>query len=251
MLANVFKYLLAQHFFLIWAKPAVRPGYLLSTLLIGYALFLGVYMAPTDETQGEVFRIMYVHVPMAVLSLALYVSLAIGCLIYWIWQIKMADIAAQASSLVGATVTFLAIATGSVWGQPTWGTWWMWDARLTTEALLFLLYCAYIALRHFLHPAEYAKKIASIMGFIGIFDVPLVHYSVQWWYTLHQGSTVFHFSEPLISWSMLQPLLLALLGFSSLCFIMVIHTMVVLVRYESFGKDKKQHFSHNNGAIQC
>lgn len=232
MLMSWTKYLLAKGQFMLWAPTAVKVSYAVSVIILSYSLYLGLFIAPADQVQGEVFRIIYVHVPMAALSLALYAALALMCALFWIFHIKMADHAAVACAGVGLTITTLALATGSIWGKPTWGVWWIWDARLTSEALLWLLFVGYLSLRFSLHPIVYAKKIAAIVGFIGIFDVPLIHYSVQWWYTLHQGSSILHFAKPTIAWSMLFPLLWSIAGFSLLVLAMVLHTVIVCILAE-------------------
>lgn len=231
MMANWFKYFLSSHHFMRWARAGVWIGYVLGGILIAYGLYQGLFLAPEDSTQGEVYRILYVHVPMAVLSLALYTGLAVSSLLFWVYTIKIADTAAVSFAWVGLLVTSLALFTGMVWGKPTWGVWWVWDARLTSEALLWLLYAGYLSVRLCLTPEEHAQKVAAIIGFVGIFDVPLVHFSVQWWYTLHQSSSVLHFAKPTIAWPMLIPLLASIIGFSIFIAAMVWHTMIVRLRF--------------------
>jgi heme exporter protein C len=239
MIANWCKYFLSTHHFMRWARVGIVLGYGLGIILIIFACYQGLFLAPEDSTQGNVYRILYVHVPMAVLSLLLYTGLAISCLLYWVFTIKIADIAAVSFAWVGVLITALALVTGMIWGKPTWGVWWVWDARLTSEALLWLLYAGYLAVRLLLNPEEHAKKVAAFIGFLGLFDVPLVHFSVQWWYTLHQGSSVLHFTKPSIAWPMLVPLLWSLAGFTLFTAAMVWHTMIVITRTQK----KSQHDS--------
>ena len=252
MLANWCKYFLSTHHFMRWAYTAFRLGYGVGCLVLAVGLYRGVFIAPCDSTQGEVYRILYVHVPMAALSLALYTGLAISCLLYWVYAIKIADIAAVSFGCVGVVITTLALLTGMIWGKPTWGTWWIWDARLTSEALLWLLYSGYLSVRMLLNPEEHAKKIAAIIGFVGLFDVPLVHFSVQWWYTLRQGSSVLHFAKPTIAWPMLEPLLWTLSGFSLLTAAMVLHTMAVWIQTDkSRAVENAQNISFNPEISPC
>ncbi len=229
MLHDFYKYFIVPKYFLLGSRPFVYSFYALGFSLICYALYLGLCLVPSDHQQGELFRIMYVHVPMAMLSLSWYVALAIFSAVFWIWHIKMADTAAAATAIVGSLITVLALVSGSIWGKPTWGTWWLWDARLTSECLLLLLYMGVIALRFTLHPVSYARSMAAMIATLGLIDVPIVHYSVNWWYTLHQGQSLSLFSQSKIAWVMLWPLLCALAGFFSLTGAMILHMMRLLL----------------------
>lgn len=230
MLGDIHKYLLVPKYFLQVSGIWVNSLYLVASSIIGYALTQGLVYAPLDQTQGSLYKIIYIHVPIAALSLSLYLALALMSAVYWVWQIKMADIAATACAFIGALTTLLALATGAVWGKPTWGTWWIWDARLTTEFILLLLYLGVLSVRFTLRPSDYAKKMAAICATLGLIDVPLVHYSVQWWYTLHQGPTLFMLAKPKIAWVMLWPLLIALFGFGLLSAALVLQTMRLLIK---------------------
>lgn len=178
-----------------------------------YGFVYGLAVAPPDYQQGEGFRIIYVHVPSAFLSLFVYVSMAMASATFLIWRIKLADIVAQACAPIGTAFTLLALITGAIWGKPMWGTWWVWDARLTSELILLFLYLGYIALRHALGVSLQASRACSVLAIVGVVNIPIIHYSVVWWNTLHQGATLSRFAAPAIDTAMLIPLLAMLLGF--------------------------------------
>jgi heme exporter protein C len=163
---------------------------------------------------GDSYRIIFIHVPSAWLSLLLYVSMAFAGAFALIWKVKMADVVATACAVVGASFTFLTLVTGSLWGKPTWFTWWVWDARLTSELILLFLYLGVIGLRSaFEEPADGARA-CSVLSLVGVVNIPIIHYSVQWWHTLHQGPTVAKLGTPSIDPSMLKPLLIMALAFT-------------------------------------
>ncbi|EKN4208221.1 heme ABC transporter permease [Yersinia ruckeri] len=149
----------------------------------------GFGFAPADYQQGNSFRIMYLHVPAAIWSMGIYMSMAIAAFIGLVWQMKMSDLAVAAMAPVGAVFTFIALATGSAWGKPMWGTWWLWDARLTSELVLLFLYIGVIALYHAFEDRKMAGRAAGILVLVGVVNIPIIHFSVVWWNTLHQGST--------------------------------------------------------------
>lgn len=186
---------------------------ILSTLLLLPGLVWGFVYAPADYQQGESYRIMYLHVPAAMWSMGLYFSMAIAAFVGMVWQIKMAELALAALAPVGAVCTFIALVTGSVWGKPMWGTWWIWDARLTSELVLLFLYVGIIALWHAFDDRRMAGKAAGILVLVGVVNLPIIHYSVYWWNTLHQGSTSM---QQTIDPSMRLPLRLCIFGFLSL-----------------------------------
>jgi len=181
--------------------------------LVIYGLIAGLFLAPSDEVQGDGFRIIYVHVPAAFLSLFVYTNLAIFSGTYLVWRIKLFDILAKASAEIGAVFTFIALVTGSIWGKPMWGTWWIWDARLTSELILLFLYWGYLAIRQSIPNDKSAAKIASFVAVLGIINVPIVHFSVNWWFTLHQGSTISNITNIKIASSMAYPLIAMILSF--------------------------------------
>jgi len=159
----------------------------LAALLLGWIWGFG--FAPADYQQGDSFRIMYIHVPAAMWSMGIYASMAIAAFIGLVWQMKMADLAAAAMAPVGAVFTFIALVTGAAWGKPMWGTWWIWDARLTSELVLLFLYMGVIALYHAFDDRRTAGRAAGILILVGVVNLPIIHFSVQWWNTLHQGSS--------------------------------------------------------------
>jgi heme exporter protein C len=187
---------------------------LLTAILFAYGLRGGLFIAPEDYLQGDGFRIMYVHVPCAFYSLTIYVAMAFCSAIYLIWHIKIADVIAYCLAPIGALLTFCALVTGALWGKPMWGTWWIWDARLTSELILLFLYLGYIALYSAIVQQKAAAKACAILSLVGVLDIPIIHYSVYWWNTLHQGATVAKLSAPSIDKSMFIPLCIMILGFA-------------------------------------
>lgn len=182
-------------------------------LLMLAGLYLGLVVAPPDYQQGDSYRIIFIHVPSAWMSLFIYIVMAGSSAIGLIWRIKLAEVVAISSAPIGASFTFLALATGSLWGKPMWGTWWVWDARLTSELLLLFLYLGVIALYNAVEDKRTAARAAGILAIVGVVNIPIIHYSVEWWNTLHQGPTVTKFDAPSIHLSMLIPLLLMALAF--------------------------------------
>ena len=161
----------------------------LSALLLVIGLGWGFGFAPADYQQGESYRIMYLHVPAAMWSMGLYLAMAVAAFVGVVWQIKMADLAIAALAPVGAVCTLVALVSGAAWGKPMWGTWWIWDARLTSELVLLFLYAGVIALWHAFDDRRLAGRAAGILVLVGVVNLPIIHYSVYWWNTLHQGST--------------------------------------------------------------
>jgi len=182
-------------------------------LLIAAGLYLGLFVAPPDYQQGQSYRIMFVHVPSAWMSLFIYMVMAGSGLVALVWRVKIAEAMAVASAPIGAAFTFLALVTGSLWGKPMWGAWWVWDARLTSELVLLFLYLGVIALYGAIEDRRTASRAVAVLALVGVVNIPIIHYSVEWWNTLHQGPTVTKFGAPSIDISMLIPLLLMALGF--------------------------------------
>ncbi|MBW3568357.1 MAG: heme ABC transporter permease [Proteobacteria bacterium] len=183
-------------------------------LLILLGTWGGLFVAPMDYQQKEVFRIVYVHVPSAWLSMMGYTAMAVAAGIGLIWRMKLAHVAANAIAPLGASFTVLALATGSIWGKPTWGAWWVWDARLTSELLLLFLYFGYIALNHAFDDRKQGDRASAVLALVGIVNVPIIHYSVEWWNTLHQPATFTKFDRPSMPLEMSWPLFVMLLGFT-------------------------------------
>ena len=192
----------------------IIPLFWLGALVfLSYGLYGGLVLSPSDYQQGDAFRILYVHVPCAFLSLFIYVLMAFYSILYLIWRIKIFDVFSVACAPIGALFTFLALATGSIWGKPMWGTWWIWDARLTSELILLFLYCGYIGLHNAIPDSKIAAKACAILAIVGVVDIPIIHFSVTWFQTLHQGATLSKLSAPSLAPQMLWPLLGMLLGF--------------------------------------
>jgi heme exporter protein C len=183
-------------------------------LLIVAGLYGGLVLAPADYQQGDAFRILYVHAPSAWMSMFIYGTVAVGSFIGLVWRIKLAHAVAAASAPVGAWFTFVALATGAIWGKPMWGTWWVWDARLTSELILLFLYVGLIALRASIDDLDRADRASAVLGIVGVVNLPIIHYSVYWWNTLHQGATITKLGKPSITGEMLWPLLTMMVAFT-------------------------------------
>ena len=191
--------------------------------------------APADYQQGESYRIIYIHVPSAWMSMFVYLVLAATSAISLVWRLKLAEAVARASAPVGAMYTFLALITGSLWGKPMWGTWWVWDARLTSELILLFLYLGYMALVAAIDDRRTASRAGAILAVVGVVNLPIIHFSVEWWNTLHQGPTVTKFDQPSIALSMLIPLLLMASAFQ----FHYLYAMLARVRVEILDSERR------------
>ncbi len=223
------------HFYRISATLTPWFGWA-ALLLILMGAFGGLYLAPADYQQLDGFRIIYVHVPSASLSLFIYVNMAIAAAVGLIWRIKLAHAVAAACAPVGASFTFLALATGSIWAKPMWGTWWVWDARLTSELVLLFLYFGYMALRAAIDDENRADRASALLAIIGVVNVPIIKYSVEWWNTLHQPATISKLGKPSMDFDMLIWLLVMLAGF--MCFFAAI--LLTRVRAEVLVRSRGQ-----------
>ena len=188
-------------------------GWCAAILLVG-SLYDGLVIAPPDYQQGDGVRIMYVHVPCAWMSLMVYSTMAVAAATGLIWRIKVAHAVAASCAPIGASFTAVALVTGSLWGKPMWGTYWVWDPRLTSELLLLFLFLGYTGLRSAFDDLQRADRVSAVLAIVGVVNVPIVHFSVLWWNSLHQAPSVMHFGKPTMEASMLIPLLTALLGFT-------------------------------------
>jgi heme exporter protein C len=186
----------------------------LPCLLAG--LYFGLYDSPIDYQQKDTVRIMYVHVPAAWMAMFAYSSLAIASAVALIWKHPLADIAGKAMAPIGAGFTVIALATGSLWGKPTWGTWWVWDARLTSVLVLLFLYLGYMAIWNAFDQPQRAAKSAAILALVGVVNLPIIKFSVDWWNTLHQPASISRLDKPAIDPAMLQPLLLMAVAYLGL-----------------------------------
>ena len=186
----------------------------LTAILLATGVVWALGFVPEDYQQGHSVRIMYIHVPAAILAQSGYVMMAAAGLVYLIWRIKLADMALQCAAPVGATLTFLALVTGSIWGKPTWGTWWEWDARLTSTLVLLFLYTGVMALRSAMEGrGAAAGRAAALLAVVGVINLPIIRYSVDWWHTLHQPSSFSLISKPAMPMEMWLPLLVMVPGF--------------------------------------
>ncbi len=195
------------------AAPIAAAGALLP-LVTG--LYLALLKSPADYQQGDSVRIMYVHVPAAWMALMCYTSMAIASVAGFVWKHPLADVAAKSTAPIGAAFTFLALVTGSLWGKPMWGTWWAWDARLTSVLILFFMYVGYMALWSAIEDKARAARIAAIACIVGFLNVPIIKFSVDWWNSLHQSASVIRPDGPSIHSAMLTPLLLMGLAYTLL-----------------------------------
>lgn len=215
-------------------------AWLAGILFVG-GLVGGLIFAPSDYQQGDAFRIIYVHVPSAFLSLLIYVFMAGIAAVGLIWRMKIADVIVAASAPLGAWITFLALLTGVLWGKPMWGTWWIWDARLTSELILLFLYFGVIALRSAITDRDLAARACSILLIVGVINIPVIHYSVYWWNTLHQGSTIKLLGPSLIAAHMLYPLFAMIVAF--VCYFFAV--MLLRARSEILMRESKSSWVHD------
>jgi heme exporter protein C len=183
-------------------------------VLIAVGVVWGLRFAPADYQQGDGFRILYVHAPSAWMSMFTYVVMALAAGIGLIWRMKVAHAVAASCAPIGAAFTASALVTGALWGQRMWGTWWVWDARLTSELILLFLYFGYIALRSAYDDQQRADRASAILALVGVVNIPIIHYSVVWWNTLHQAASVTKLARPSIAPEMLIPLILMFFGFN-------------------------------------
>lgn len=210
--------------FFAFAQTGARWLGLLSLPLLAYGLLGGLVLAPPDYQQGDAFRIIYVHVPAAWMSLFGYSVMAVFSLIALVWRVKAAECVLLACAPVGASFTALALLTGMLWGKPMWGTYWLWqDARLVSELILLFLYLGIVSLQQAIADPRAAARACALLALVGSVNVPIVHYSVEWWNTLHQTATVAKFGKPTMAASMLWPLLSMALGFTLFSASVVLH----------------------------
>jgi len=196
-------------------------------LIIFVGLIYALFLSPPDYIQGDSVRIMYVHVPSSFIALGFFGFIGIASILNLIFKIKFVSLMAKSLAPIGCIFSLISIVTGSLWGKPTWGIWWVWDARLTSMAILLLFYLTYIFIWKYVKNFEKANKISSIIGIIGLFNLPVIKYSVDWWNTLHQPSSITLSSAPTIHYTMLVPLVIMFLG-------MVVYSLIIfLMRYKT------------------
>ena len=199
---------------------------ILFVILLICGLTYSLILSPADYIQGDSVRIMYIHVPSSFLALACFGIIGAASILNLVFKIKFIPLVAKSLGTIGCTFSLISIVTGSLWGKPTWGTWWVWDARLTSMLVLFFFYIAYIFTWKFINEYERAQKISSIIAIIGLFNLPVIKYSVDWWSTLHQPSSITLTSAPSIHYTMLIPLVI-------MFFALVVYSLIIfLMRYK-------------------
>jgi heme exporter protein C len=203
-------------------------------LLIVSALYAGLFLAPPDYQQGEGFRMIYVHAPSAWLSVMIYGVMATAAAVGLIWRMKVAHAAAASCAAIGASFTFVSLVTGMLWGKPMWGTYWVWDPRLTAQLVLLILYLGYMALRSGIDDLGRADRASAVLAIIGVVNLPIIRYSVEWWNSIHQAPSVMKMERPSMPFDMLAPLLMMLLGFTLLfAAILLVRLRAEVLRRES------------------
>jgi heme exporter protein C len=207
-----FWYASPQTFYPLAGRIARASG-VAAALLAAAGLYIGFFVAPTDAQQGEVYRIIFIHVPAAWMSMFIYVVMAFWSALCLALNTRLSGMMAAALAPTGALFTFIALWTGSLWGKPTWGTYWVWDARLTSELILLFLYLGFIALRAAIDDPRRADRAAAVLALVGVVNVPIIYYSVQWWNTLHQGASVSLTRSPSMAATMLAGMLVMALAF--------------------------------------
>ncbi len=203
-------------------------------LLIVSALYAGLFLAPPDYQQGEGFRMIYVHAPSAWLSVMIYGVMATAAAVGLIWRMKVAHAAAASCAAIGASFTFVSLVTGMLWGKPMWGTYWVWDPRLTAQLVLLILYLGYMALRSGIDDLGRADRASAVLAIIGVVNLPIIRYSVEWWNSIHQAPSVMKMERPSLPFDMLAPLLMMLLGFT----LMFAAVMLVRMRAEVLRRER-------------
>ncbi|WP_198970797.1 heme ABC transporter permease [Xylophilus sp. ASV27] len=203
---NFFAFASPARFYPLAGSIAMASA-VLAAVLAAAGLFIGLGMAPTDAQQGDAYRIIFVHVPVAWMSMILYVAMAFWAGIGLAFNARLASMFARALAPTGALMTFLALWTGALWGKPTWGTWWVWDARLTSELILLFLYLGFLALHGAIDDVRRADRAGAVLALVGVVNVPIIYFSVKWWNTLHQGASVSISQAPSIATPMLTGML--------------------------------------------
>jgi heme exporter protein C len=223
---NWYKYASPANFYPLAGK--LIPWFAIPAAILFVAgLYVGFFIAPTDFQQGDAYRIIFIHVPAAWLGMFLYVLMAIYAAIGWAFNARLSSMMASAISITGAMFTFLSLVTGSLWGKPTWGTWWVWDARLTSTLILLFLYIGFISLQASIDDPRRADRAGAVLAIVGVINVPIIYFSVQWWNTLHQGATIRLLGKP----TMATPMLTAMLIMLAACWLYSVAVVLMRLRY--------------------
>jgi len=218
--------------------------WLAAALLAAAGLTIGFFVAPTDAQQGESYRIIFIHVPAAWMSMVVYLALAGWAAIGWMFNARMASMLAHALAPTGAVFTVIALVTGAFWGKPAWGTWWVWDARLTSELILLFLYLGYIALVEAIDDVRRADKAGALLALVGAVNVPIIYFSVKWWNTLHQGATVSLTAAPKMASTMLAAMLLMTFAFWAYAFAVVfMRARAIVLERETHAEWAREQFA--------
>ena len=210
---NIFNFLANPSRFRLFSQKVYPYTLFIMFAFISLGLWYSLFNSPPDYQQGETVRIMYVHVPAAWMAMMVYLSMTIMSVFALVWRHPLADILSKCSAPIGASFTLIALVTGSIWGKPTWGTWWVWDARLTSVFILFLIYMGHITLVRSFEDEYKGARAGAILTLIGAFNLPIIKFSVDWWNTLHQPASVIKLDGPTIHIDMMIPLILMALGF--------------------------------------
>ncbi|MEP6718594.1 MAG: heme ABC transporter permease CcmC [bacterium] len=223
---NIYKYASPTAFYPLAGK--MIPWFAIPAALLFVAgLYVGFFIAPTDFQQGDAYRIMFIHVPAAWMGMLLYVLMALYAALGWAFNARLASMMASSISITGALFTLISLVTGSLWGKPTWGTWWVWDARMTSTLILLFLYIGFISLQSAIDEPRRADRAGAVLAIVGVINVPIIYFSVQWWNTLHQGATIRLLNKPTIA----PPMLVALLTMLAACWLYSIAVVLARLRY--------------------
>ena len=219
-----------------WLTGKLIPWLWAACIVLAAAgLYVGFFVAPTDATQGESYRVIFIHVPAAWMSMVLYLVMAFWAAIGWAFNARLASMVARAIAPTGAMFTFLALWTGAFWGKPTWGAWWVWDARLTSELILLFLYLGFLALVNAIDDTRRADQAGALLAVVGAVNVPIIYFSVKWWNTLHQGATISMTAAPKMAHTMLTAMLLMTFACGAYAF------AVVFMRTRAIVVEREQH----------
>ena len=219
------------------ASASVPWLYALAAALAVWGLYTGFFVAPTDATQGDAYRIIFIHVPAAWMSMVIYLAMAGWAGLGWATNARLASMMARALAPTGAAFTFLALWTGALWGKPTWGTWWVWDARLTSELILLFLYLGFMALVEAIDDVRRADQAGALLAIVGVVNVPIIYFSVRWWNTLHQGSSISMTAAPKMAQTMVQAMVVMTLAFWVYAFAVVFQRCKAIVVHRERGTD--------------
>ncbi|HXD32487.1 MAG TPA: heme ABC transporter permease CcmC [Pyrinomonadaceae bacterium] len=230
---NLYKFASPEKFYPLAGKMVPWFG-VPAAILFAAGLYVGFFVAPTDFQQGDAYRIIFIHVPAAWMGMMLYVLMAAYAAIGWAFNARLASMMATSLSVTGAMFTFLSLATGALWGKPTWGTWWVWDARMTSTLILLFLYIGFISLQAAIDDHRRADRAGAVLAIVGVINVPIIYFSVQWWNTLHQGATIRLLNKP----TMAPPMLAAMFIMLAACWLYSV--AVVLARLRCIILEREQ-----------